>query len=134
MAYRLLCAALGLAWLAAGASLQAWFLAYHSPGGRSDGLFSSMGPQGHYLAAFAGAALIVWGLALAVAAWRPREVRGIGAASAVGLVVCALDRMMAWVVGDYAALGDLLRVEAAVFLLLALGFVWLRPPAAEAAP
>jgi hypothetical protein len=36
--------------------------------------------------------------------------------------------MVAWIVGDYAALGDVLRVEVAIFLLLALALVWLRPP------
>jgi len=132
MAYRLLCGFLGFAWLVVGASLYAMFFAYHAPGGRSEGLFSTMGPQGHYMAAFAGSALIVWGVALVAAAWRPVEARGVGVATALGLVLCAVYRMVGWVVGDYAALGDLLRVEAAVFLLLALGFVWLRPRASEA--
>ena len=125
--YRVLCAVLGVAWLAVGASLFGMFLGYHAPGGRSDGLFSTMGPQGHYLAAFAGCALIVWGLMLVAAARRPLEGRSVGSATAFGLVLCAVYRMIAWLVGDYAALADLLRVESAVFLALALGFVWLRP-------
>jgi hypothetical protein len=136
-AYRLLCGLLGLAWLAAGGALLAMFLGYHSPGGREQGLFSTMGPQGHYLAAFAGCALVVWGLALLSAAHRPLEERGIAVATVVGLVLCAAQRMMAWVVGDYAELSPLLRVESAVFLVLALALVWLVPrrsPAVEGAP
>jgi len=36
--------------------------------------------------------------------------------------------MVGWFMGDYHALaGDLLRYEAALFLALALAFVWLRP-------
>jgi len=126
-AYRVLCSILGAAWLAVGASLFGMFLAYHAPGGRHEGLFSTMGPQGHYLAAFAGCALLVWGLMLLAAAHRPLEGRSVGTATAFGLVLCAGYRMIAWVVGDYAALADVLRMESAVFLALALGFVWLRP-------
>jgi hypothetical protein len=135
--YRILCGLLGLVWLAVGGGLLAMFLGYHAPGGRGEGLFSTMGPQGHYLAAFAGCALVAWGLALLSAARRPREERGIGVATVVGLVLCAAQRMMAWVVGDYVALADLLRVEAAVFLVLALALVWLlptRPVAVEGTP
>lgn len=67
------------------------------------------------------------------AAWRPQEGRAVGTATAFGLVLCATYRMLAWVVGDYAAVADLLRIEAAVFLTLALGFVWLRPARVEPA-
>jgi len=125
--YRILCALLGAAWILAGAGLLAMFFQYHAPGGRSGGLFSGMGPQGHYMAAFAGCALLVWALLLLSAAWRPLEGRAVGTASAFGLVLCAAYRLVAFAVGDYVALGDLLRIEAAVFLGLALGFVWLRP-------
>jgi hypothetical protein len=125
--YRIQCGLLGAAWLAVGAGLFTMFFAYHSPGGRGEGLFATMGPQGHYLAAFAGCALLVWGVLLLAAARRPHEGRAVGAATALGLVLCAAYRMVAWIVGDYAAVGDLLRIEAAVFLTLALGFVWLRP-------
>jgi len=131
--YRILCALLGLGWLAAAAGLFAMFLGYHAPGGRGEGLFATMGPYGHYLAAFAGCALLVWGLLLLTAARRPFEVRGLAPATALGLVLCAVQRMLAWVVGDYATLGDVLRVEAAVLLVLALGFVWLRPASRDAA-
>lgn len=60
VAYRILCGFMGVAWLVVGASLFAMFFAFHSPGGRADGLFVTMGPQGHYLAAFAGCALMTW--------------------------------------------------------------------------
>ena len=109
------------------------FFGYHMPGGRTEGLFFTMGPQGHYLGAFAGCALLVWSMLLLNAARRPEEGRAVGTASALGLVLCALYRMVAWIVGDYAAVGELLRVEAAAFLILALGFVWLRPVRAEPA-
>jgi hypothetical protein len=133
--YRILCALMGLAWLAAGAGLFAMFLGYHAPGGRGEGLFSTMGPMGHYMAASAGCALLVWAWLLFAAARRPLEGRSVGSATAFGLVLCALYRMIAWGVGDYAALGDVLRIESGVFLALALGFVWLRPrsPAARQA-
>ena len=65
---------------------------------------------------------------------RPRAARGIGTATAFALVLSAVYRMAAWVVGDYYVWpGELLRSEAAVFLALALAFVWLRPPPLEAA-
>ena len=54
-------------------------------------------------------------------------------ATAVALVLSAIYRMAAWVIGDYHSWGQLPRVEATIFLLLALAFVWLRPPAEEAA-
>jgi hypothetical protein len=42
-------------------------------------------------------------------------------------------RIGAWVVGDYyAVFGELPRIEAGVFLLVALALVWLRPVRAEA--
>ena len=127
--YRVLCVFLGLCWLAVGANLFAMFLGYHSPGGRSEGLFSTMGPYGHYMAAFAGCALLVWALLLLAAAWRPFEGQSVAAATVFGLVLCAVYRMIAWTVGDYADVRDLLQLESAVFLVLALAFVWLCPPA-----
>ena len=126
--YRILCALVGAAWLLAGGGLFAMFFGFHAPGGRDpDALFATMGPYGHYMAAFAGCALLVWALMLLVAAFRPHAVRAVGAATAFGLSLCALYRMVAWAAGDYAALGDVLRLEAAVFLVVALAFVWIRP-------
>jgi len=83
-----------------------------------------------YFVAFTGCALVAWGGGLLGAARRPEGSRALGTATAVGLVLAALYRMVAWLMGDYAFLGNLLRGEAALFLLLALAFVWLRPPAA----
>jgi len=91
-----------------------------------------MGPNGHYFVAFTGSALVAWGGALLGAARHPEHSRTVGTATAVALVMSALYRIVAWVVGDYALLGNLLRGEAAAFLLLALAFVWLRPGRLEA--
>ena len=52
----------------------------------------------------------------------------MGTATAVALVMMAIYRILAWFVGDYYVwLGELPRAEAILFLVLALGFVWLRP-------
>lgn len=128
-AYRVLCGALGAPLVLLGAVLVVAFFQFHLPGMEPPG--PPLGPWSAYLAAFAGCALVAWGAALVAAARRPALARGIGTATALGLVLAAVTRMFGWVMGDYAALGDLLRLEAAVFLLLALGFVWLRPPHLE---
>ena len=50
-------------------------------------------------------------------------------------MLSALYRMLAWITGDYAVwAGDALRVEAILFLLLALALVWLRPRASVGTP
>jgi hypothetical protein len=88
----------------------------------------STGPVGHYFIAFAGCALVGWGGALLGAARDPLANRAIATTTAVALVLMSIVRMVAWIIGDYYALmGELPRVEAALFLLLALGFLWLRP-------
>jgi hypothetical protein len=87
-----------------------------------------MGPLGHYFAAFAGCALIGWGGALIAGARDLVTGRGIAPMTAFGLALLALYRMVGWFMGDYYAwAGDVLRYEAALFLALALAFVWLRP-------
>lgn len=83
---------------------------------------------GYYMTGFAGTLLITWGGCLLAAVRRPAWTRGIGTASAVGLVLNAVFRMLAWFSGEYAEVGNLPRIEAAVMLLLALAFIWLRPP------
>ncbi len=65
---------------------------------------------------------------------RGHDSRAVGTATAVGLVLTALFRMLFWFLGDLAWVGDVLRVEAAVLLLLALAFVWLRPTHSAAEP
>lgn len=88
---------------------------------------------GYYMTGFAGALLLTWAGFLLVAVRRPLAARGIGTATAFGLVANALFRSIAWFSGEYAEAGNVLRAEAAVMLLLALGFLWLRPPQAAGA-
>jgi Na+-translocating ferredoxin:NAD+ oxidoreductase RnfA subunit len=120
-----LCALLGLAWILGGLMLFVSFFQYHMPDSE---MAIATGPVGFYFVAFTGCALVAWGGCLLSAAVRPEGARGIGIATAFALVLCAIYRMAAWIVGDYTLFpGDLLRVEPVVFLVLALAFVWLRP-------
>jgi hypothetical protein len=125
-AFSILCATFGVILCVAGLVLFAHFFRFHAPGGLGLPLLP-MGPNGHYFVAFTGSALVAWGGALIGAARHPGHSRPVGTATAVALVMAALYRMVAWVVGDYVVIGALLRIEAALFLLLALAFVWLRP-------
>jgi hypothetical protein len=128
--YRFLCGALGAAFVLVGATSILGFFAYHSPG--SDVMVPT-GPIGFYFVAFAGFALIGWGGCLIGAAKRPEIGRSVGTATAVALVLGAVIRMSAWFVGDYYVFpGEALRAEATAFLVLALAFLWLRPPASAA--
>jgi hypothetical protein len=123
--YRALCAVLGVLLALVGLLAFGAFISYHLPGA-DPGI--PTGPTGFYFVAFSGCALIAWGGCLIGAARRPEGARAVGTASAVGLVMCALMRIVAWIVGDYYEwAGELLRVEAAIFLVLALAFLWLRP-------
>lgn len=132
-AYAVLCGAWGALTLVAGAALFLAFFAFHAPGSRTFGPVR-VGPWGAYFMAFAGCALVAWGGALLGVARRPDLGRSVGTATALACSLAALQRMVAWVVGDYHAVGDLPRVEAALLLAVALAFVWLRPPHAVAAP
>ena len=125
--YRIVCGLLGALFVVFGLGAFGSFFGYHAPGGAPPEPFQ-LGPHGMYFVAFTGCALVAWGGALLGAVRRPAGSRTIGTASAWALVLMATYRMAAWIVGDYAALGDLLRVEAAVFLFFALALVWLRPP------
>ena len=128
-AFRAVSALTGLLFVGAGAAFFLAFFAYQRPG--SEPLLP-MGPLGHYFAAFAGCALIGWGAALLSGARDLATGRSLAPMTALALTLMALYRMVGWFMGDYYALfGDLLRFEAALFLGLALAFVWLRPPAAE---
>ena len=125
--YRILCGILGALLVLAGLSLYLQFFRFHAPGGL--GLeFFTLGPGGHYFVAFTGSALVAWGGCLLGAVRRPEVARSVGTATALGLVLAAFYRIVAWFVRDYASLGGLPRAEAVMFLLLALAFVWLRPP------
>jgi len=124
--YSWLCGVCGIAFVLAGLALFAGFFVYHAPGGQPA---IPTGPVGHYFVAFAGCGLVGWGGALLGAWRRPDAGRTVGTWTAFALVLMALYRILGWIQGDYYAwLGDLLRVEAGVFLLVALAFVWMRPP------
>lgn len=125
--YRILCGVLGALMLAAGGVFFLTFFGYQQPGSTPA---LRTGPVGHYFVAFTGCALIGWAGGLLGAARSPGTGRTVGTFTALALVLSALYRMVAWVIGDYyVLLGELPRFEAGLLLLLALGFVWLRPPA-----
>ncbi|MFQ5417724.1 MAG: hypothetical protein ACE5FL_11845 [Myxococcota bacterium] len=124
-AYRVLCGVLAALMILLGGALFMTFFGYHTP--NSSASFQT-GPTGHYFIAFTGCALFGWAGGLVAATRRPESGHTVGTATAFALVLSAVYRMVAWIVGDYHALGELPRVEAALFLLLALAFVWLRPP------
>jgi hypothetical protein len=127
----MLCGLLGAAFIATGLVSVFAFLASHAPGSE---VVVPTGPVGFYFVAFAGCALLGWGGCLVGAARRPESSRAVGTATAVALVGLAVVRMAAWFVGDYHVFpGELLRVEAALFLILALAFTWLRPARGAAA-
>jgi len=124
--YRWLCGALGLLLSIGGLAAYAGFFRFHGPGAEPT---LPTGPVGFYFVGFAGSALVAWGGCLLAAARHPATARGVGTASAVGFLLCALMRLVAWLVGDYhALLGEVPRVEAGILLLAALALVWLRPP------
>jgi hypothetical protein len=82
----------------------------------------------------AGTALVVWAVALATAVRMPEANPGVATATTVGLVLGAILRLLAWYSGEYRLAGDQFRLESAMFLVLALGFIWLRPPRPEPPP
>ncbi len=125
-AYRILCCVVGGFFVVSGLVFAFSFFGYQRP--HSQPILPT-GPVGHYFAALAGCAMIGWGGALLGVARNPASGRTLGTISASVLVLMAVIRMLAWVVGDYYVwLGELTRIEAALFLLMALAFVWLRPP------
>jgi len=126
--YRVLCGGLGGLLLVAGLVLTFSFFRAMLPGAVMGGPIP-VGPGGIYFIAFTGCALVGWSGGLLGAARRPAEGRTVGTLSALALVLMAVVRIFAWVMGDYAYLGNVLRAEAALFLVLALAFVWLRPEA-----
>ncbi|MGH7336449.1 MAG: hypothetical protein ACREI7_02620 [Myxococcota bacterium] len=127
-AYRALCGVLGALFVVSGLASVAGYFGALAPGGEVAGPIP-LGVGGVYFLAFTGCALVGWGGALIGAARQPRTHRTVGTATAFALVLMAVYRIAGWFLGDYAFLGDLLRVEAGVLLLIALAFVWLRPPA-----
>jgi len=125
--YRFLMGTLGVAVLVFGIGLVVSFFLYHRPNSIPA---IPTGPVGHYFVAFAGCALMGWSGGLIGAARNPLASRTVGTMTAFVIALMAVVRMAAWFVGDYYVwLGELPRVEAAFFLLLALAFLWLRPDA-----
>ncbi|SRR6266446_3435931 len=88
---------------------------------------------GFYMAGFAGILLITWAGFLLLALRDPVLARGIGFVTALGLILNAAFRLLAWASGEFAEVGNVPRVEAAIMLLLALMFIW-TTPAREAKP
>ena len=86
---------------------------------------------GYYMVGVAGSVLLVWGAALVALARRPTENRGVATATTLGLVLGAVVRLLAWYSGEFRQAGDQLRLESGLFLVAALGFIWLRPPRTE---
>lgn len=125
--YAFLCGTLGIAFLLLGVMFFLAFFQFQVPGSEPS---IPTGPVGFYFVAFTGCTLIVWGGVLISAARNPATSRGIATVSALGMVLAAVSRMTAWVIGDYYIwLGDLPRIEAAFLLLAALAMLWLRPDA-----
>ena len=127
--YRALCGVLGGLLIVTGFAMFGGFFRYHMPGSDSP---IPTGPVGHYMMGFAGAALVAWGGCLIGVVRRPRWGRSVGTASAVGLFMAGLMRIVAWIVGDYHVMaGEALRIEAVLFLSAALALIWLRPALPE---
>jgi hypothetical protein len=124
--YRVLCGVVGLLLLILGLGSVLGAFAAMGPDGTPPGPIP-VGPGGVYFIAFAGTALVAWGGGLLGAVREPEASRSLATATAVALVIGAVFRAFAWLMGDYAYLGNLLRVEAMLLLLVALAFVWLRP-------
>jgi len=83
---------------------------------------------GYYIVGFAGSALVAWGGCLVAAVRNPVGASGVGTASAAGLLLASILRLLAWYSGEYRLVADQLRVEAGVLAVVALAFVWLKPP------
>lgn len=131
--FRLLSAATGLGLAGLGAFLLAIFFSNTM---MPHGMQVPFGPVetdywGYYMMGFAGALLFVWAALLLAAARAPLAMRGAGAITAFGLALNAFFRAVAWFSGEYAEVGHVPRIEAAVMLVLAIAFLWLRPPAAD---
>jgi hypothetical protein len=124
--YRILSGAVGGLLLVFGLALFMAFFRYQAAGSPAAEPIP-VGPGGVYFQAMAGCALVAWGGILIGAARRPQAAPWIASVTAFALVLNAIYRILAWLIGDYAFLGNLLRVEAGIMLLLALAFVWLKP-------
>lgn len=127
--YRVLMGSLGIAFFLFGMALIVSFFLYQRP--HSTPLVTT-GPVGHYFVAFAGCALVGWSGGLVGAARDPWSSRSVGTMTIVALVLMAVIRMVAWVIGDYYEFaGEALRGEVTLFLLLAIALIWTKPTVAE---
>lgn len=121
--------ALGVACFVFGVAMVAAFFLYQRP--HSTPLVPT-GPVGHYFVAFTGCGLIAWAGGLVGAARAPLASRSIGTMTIVVLILMAVIRMVAWMIGDYFVwLGDLPRTEAAGLLIVAGALIWLKPTVEE---
>jgi hypothetical protein len=82
---------------------------------------------GYYILGFAGSTLVAWGGCLIAAVRDPQRSIGVATATTSALIIGGILRLLAWYSGEYRGAAEQLRLEAAVLVLLALGFVWLRP-------
>ena len=85
---------------------------------------------GYYVLGFAGSALVAWGGCLVAAVRDPIGASGVGTATATALILASILRLLAWYSGEYRLAAEQLRVEAGVLAVVALAFVWLKPPRA----
>ncbi len=131
-AYRILCGGVGGLLVVAGLALLQLFLRFHSAGfsGEQPELPVPFDAWAVYMAAMAGCACVGWGGSLLGAVRGGPAARTVGSFSALAFALMAIYRMIGWIVGEYAGFARLLRMEAVLFLLIALAFVWLRPPRA----
>ncbi len=128
MAYRILCGVLGVLGVLLSLGLFGLFLRLLGPSGVMPPPLSPMGPNGAYFLAFTACGLLGWSGGLIAAARHPETSRTFGTFTAWAFVAMALFRFLGWFMGDFAQLGELPRIEALLFLAVALAFVWLRPP------
>ncbi|MBI3770059.1 MAG: hypothetical protein HY271_16425 [Deltaproteobacteria bacterium] len=84
--------------------------------------------SGYYILAFAGSTLVAWGGCLVAAVRDPERASGVGTATAAALILASVLRLLAWYSGEYRLADDQLRLEAGALAIVALGFVWLKPP------
>ncbi len=127
--YRVLMGSLGIAFFLFGMALIVAFFLYQRP--NSTPLVTT-GPIGHYFVAFAGCALIGWAWGLVGAARDPWASRSVGTMTIFALVLMAVIRLVAWIIGDYYEFaGEALRAEVTAFLTMALVLIWTKPTVTE---
>ena len=129
--YRVLSGVVGALLVLGGLAFLVGFLGALGPGGTVEGPLSPMGPNGIYFMAFTACGLVGWGGGLIGAARNPATGRTVGTFTALAMILMAFYRFAGWFLGDFAHLGELPRIEALIFLAIALAFVWLRPPTLE---